>query len=51
MITLKFTVEGQGEGTYSAIVSIIDDGDQFFLNAVYRQAERSAKIDIALPEL
>lgn len=34
-ITLKFAVEGQGEGIYSAAVSVTDDGEQFFLDAVY----------------
>ncbi len=35
-MTLKFIVEGQGEGTYSAVIATYEDGDVFYLDAVLR---------------
>ena len=48
-ITLKFTVEGQDEGNYSALIAV-HECDQFYLDAVYRESagESRARIDIAL---
>ncbi len=50
-MTLKFIVEGQGEGIYSAVIATYEDGDVFYLDAVYRKQafENRAKLNIGLP--
>ncbi len=50
-MTLKFIVEGQDEGIYSAVIATYEDGDVFYLDAVYRKQafENRAKLNIGLP--
>ncbi|XP_064388179.1 uncharacterized protein LOC135336331 isoform X2 [Halichondria panicea] len=52
-ITLKFKVEGQDEGIYSAVISTYEDGDMFCLDAVYRDTDtkNKARLNFALPGL
>ncbi len=52
-ITLKYRVEGQNEGTYSAVISIYEDGDVFYLDVVYSEtdAKNKARLNFALPGL
>ncbi len=49
-ISVKFKVEGQGEGRYSAVIATYEDGDMFCLDAVYREPdiEKRARLDIAV---
>ena len=48
-ITIKFTIEGQGEGDYSAVIA--NYGNNFYPDAVYRltATENRVRINIALP--
>ncbi len=50
-ISVKFKVEGQHQGRYSAVIATYGDGDIFFLDAVYRDPpiEKRARLSIALP--
>ena len=50
-ITLKFTVTGEGEGSYSAVVANYGDNEVFYIDAVYRltATENRARINVALP--
>ncbi len=50
-ISVKFKVEGQHEGRYSAVIATYEDGDMFYLDAVYREPaiENRARLSIALP--
>ncbi len=50
-ITLKFRVEGQDEGVYSAVISTYEDGDMIYLDAVYRDTDtkNKARLNVALP--
>ncbi|XP_064387744.1 uncharacterized protein LOC135335941 isoform X2 [Halichondria panicea] len=50
-ISLTFKVEGQGEGRYSAVIATYEDGDMFYLDAVYRKpaTEKRARLNVALP--
>ena len=50
-ITVKFTVNGEGEGDYSAVIANYGDNKVFYLDAVYRRtkAENRVRINIALP--
>ncbi|XP_064387648.1 uncharacterized protein LOC135335895 isoform X2 [Halichondria panicea] len=50
-ISVKFKVEGQHEGRYSAVIATYEDGDVFYLDAVYREPaiENRARLSIALP--
>ena len=50
-ITLKFTVKGEGEGDYSAVIANYGENKVFYLDAVYRRtkAENRARINISLP--
>ena len=50
-ITLKFIVEGQDEGTYSAVIATYESSEMFYLDAVYRDQpiENKARIDCVLP--
>ncbi len=48
-ITLKFVVEGQFSGNYSAVIANYDDG--FYLDAVYRvtPVENKTRLSVAMP--
>ena len=50
-ISVKFKVEGQHEGRYSAVIATYEDGDMFSLDAVYREpaVDKRARLSIALP--
>ncbi len=50
-ISVKFIVEGQHEGRYSAVIATYEDGYMFYLDAVYREPaiEKRARLNIALP--
>ena len=50
-ISVKFEVEGQHEGRYSAVIDTNGDGDMFYLDAVYREPAiaKRARLSIALP--
>lgn len=50
-ITLKFNVEGQSEGDYSAVIASYDEDEMFYLDSVYRQTvtEKRVRINFALP--
>ncbi len=52
-ITLKYRVEGQDKGIYSAVISIYEDGDVFYLDVVYRETDimNKARLNFALPGL
>ena len=49
-ICVKFKVEGQHEGRYTAVIATYDD-DMFSLDAVYRDTDtkNKARLSIALP--
>ena len=50
-ITLKFIVEGQDEGIYSAVIATYESSEVFYLDAVYREPaiEKRARINFAIP--
>ena len=52
-ITLKYRVQGQDKGIYSAVISTYEDGDVFYLDAVYRETDtkNKARLNFALPGL
>lgn len=50
-ITLKFIVNGQNAGIYSAVIATYDDEEMFCLDTVFRdpKIDKKARLNVSMP--